>query len=167
MTFTTGHTTNLGQARPTISERLRGNQFAKGHHWKLSPETRARQSSAQRGNTKMLGRTQSLATRLKMSATHRARVAAGTHHAWKGGVTPIHVQQRLTVEYKLWREAVFKRDNYTCRSCLARNEAGTGNDVYLEAHHIQPFAEFPEFRFDVSNGLTLCRECHKGLTFSN
>ncbi len=144
-----------------------GNQFAKGHHWRLSEETRKRQSLGQLGNTKMLGRTQSLATRLKISAAHRARVAAGIHHSWKGGITKEHVRQRLTIEYKLWREAVFKRDNYTCQSCLARNKAGTGNDIYLEAHHIQRFADFPEFRFDVSNGITLCRQCHKDLTFPN
>jgi hypothetical protein len=140
-----------------------GNQFARGKHWSWSPESRAHGSLAQRNNPKcrsMLNKRHSIATRLKIAASHRARVAAGTHHAWKGGVTPLHAKLRLTVEYKIWRDAVFKRDNYTCQSCLIRNGAGTGNDVYLEAHHIQPFAQFPEHRFDISNGIALCHRHH-------
>jgi 5-methylcytosine-specific restriction endonuclease McrA len=35
------------------------------------------------------------------------------------------------------------------------------NRVYLQAHHRKPFAEYPNFRYDVSNGITLCKDCHK------
>jgi 5-methylcytosine-specific restriction endonuclease McrA len=30
----------------------------------------------------------------------------------------------------------------------------------LHPHHIQPFADHPELRWDVNNGMTLCTNCH-------
>jgi len=57
--------------------------------------------------------------------------------------------------YRQWKKAVFERDNYTCRKC-STNEC-------LHAHHIKKQKEFPELRFDVCNGLTLCRRCHSYL----
>lgn len=73
---------------------------------------------------------------------------------WKGGINPINNSIRKSAEYKLWREAVFKRDNYTCVWCLR-------NGVRLHADHIKPFAYFPELRFAIDNGRTLCEECHR------
>ncbi len=61
---------------------------------------------------------------------------------------------RKTKEYKSWREKVFERDNYTCQFCGQKGGK-------LNADHIKPFAYFPELRFDVDNGRTLCKECHK------
>lgn len=53
-----------------------------------------------------------------------------------------------------WRTTVFERDHYTCRQCGRHG-------VKLQAHHIKSFKGHPELRYDVSNGLTLCLECHK------
>ena len=61
---------------------------------------------------------------------------------------------RRGVQYKEWRKAVFERDDYTCQECGAMG-------VRLNADHIKPFALYPDLRFDVANGRTLCVECHR------
>lgn len=58
------------------------------------------------------------------------------------------------VRYVEWRTAVFVRDDFTCQRCGAR-----GGD--LQAHHVKSWARYPELRFEVANGMTLCRRpCH-------
>ena len=60
---------------------------------------------------------------------------------------------------RLWRKSVFERDNYTCVWCGAKN--GNGKAIILQADHIKPFADYPELRFAIDNGRTLCIDCHK------
>jgi len=80
-------------------------------------------------------------------------------HNWQGGKTVESRLIRRSAEWKKWREAVFKRDNYTCQKCGRKRKKG--DRVILEPHHIKQFAHFPELRFEVSNGQTLCYECHQ------
>lgn len=77
------------------------------------------------------------------------------HWNWQGGITKAHTKIRNSLEYKQWRTAVFERDNFTCVECL---DSSGGN---LNADHIKQFAYYPELRFDVDNGRTLCVDCHK------
>ena len=77
---------------------------------------------------------------------------------WRGGVTPVHLRIRTSLEYKLWRRSVFERDSYTCIWCGVKGNQTGG---YLQADHIKPFAFFPELRFAIDNGRTLCKNCHK------
>lgn len=72
---------------------------------------------------------------------------------WQGGLTVLHEGQRKAPEYRLWRLAVYERDNYTCIWC--------GSKEKIEADHIKPFSLFPELRFAIDNGRTLCRKCHQ------
>lgn len=75
------------------------------------------------------------------------------HPSWKGGVSSHKPSYRGRKEFRLWRKAVFQRDNHTCQSC------GT-KDGELHAHHLKSWAECPELRLAIDNGLTLCEPCH-------
>jgi 5-methylcytosine-specific restriction endonuclease McrA len=76
------------------------------------------------------------------------------HPNWRGGITPINLRIRVSKEFKLWRKAIFERDNYTCVWCGKRGKL-------IHADHIKPFSLFPELRFALDNGRTLCFDCHK------
>ncbi len=73
---------------------------------------------------------------------------------WKGGVSKENHRLRTSIAFREWREAVFERDDYTCQFCGKRGG-------YLEPDHIKPFAYYPDLRFDVGNGRTLCQPCHR------
>lgn len=85
-------------------------------------------------------------------------VSGEKHWKWKGGISPENVKIRQTVEYKEWRRLVFLKDKFTCQKCGIKSEKNNFN--YMEAHHIKAFSEYPELRFEVNNGLTLCENCH-------
>lgn len=139
------------------------------------------------GNKIMLGRVHSKKTKNKMRNSHLGEKNHwyGKHHTeeskrkisnffkgkprfnrrgdknffWKGGVTNKNLSIRMSLEYKLWRTAVFERDNYTCIWCGLKG--GNGVKVILNADHIKPFCDYPELRFAIDNGRTLCIDCHK------
>lgn len=71
---------------------------------------------------------------------------------WKGGITSKLKILRNNDEYANWRKQIFERDNYKCRIC---NEGGN-----LNAHHIVSFSERLDIIYEISNGLTLCYNCH-------
>src|SRR3990167_7214496 len=121
-----------------------------------------------------LGRKHSEKTKAKMSnskighvVTKETREKIGKSNSgencnwWKGGVTRENERIRKTAIYYEWRRAVFFRDGWTCVLC--RKFGGV-----LNADHIKPFAHFPELRFEVKNGRTLCIKCHRNTpTFGN
>jgi len=76
------------------------------------------------------------------------------HPQWKGGITSLVMKIRNSKKMKEWRIKVFNRDNYICQECGKKGGK-------LQAHHVKSFSEYPEYRFGINNGLTLCIECHK------
>lgn len=85
------------------------------------------------------------------------------HPNWKGGVMKGRKDRNL-MEYKNWRLAVFVRDKFTCVWCGIKNHKGLGKTVVLEADHIKSWTSYPELRYEVDNGRTLCRGCHSKRT---
>jgi 5-methylcytosine-specific restriction endonuclease McrA len=63
------------------------------------------------------------------------------------------VEDRNRTASKVWRKAVYERDNFNCRKCGKH-----GGD--LNAHHLFAYADTPALRFSVDNGVTLCPTCH-------
>lgn len=114
---------------------------------KISESNRRRKLSdktKQKIRNSLLGRTLSLNTIAKISGKN--------HSNWQGGVPNYLICLRSSKTYYKWQRAVLKRDNYTCQIC--------GASENLVAHHIKNFNKYPELRFEVSNGITLCRSCH-------
>ena len=55
---------------------------------------------------------------------------------------------------RMWGLEVKKRDDYTCQDC------GENNKHLLHSHHLKERRDFPELRFNLDNGITLCIGCH-------
>jgi len=61
---------------------------------------------------------------------------------------------RTSLEYILWRKACFERDSFTCQ--ISGEHGGE-----LVVHHINNFADFPELRTSLNNGITMTKKIHK------
>ncbi len=133
------HPTQETRAKMAIASRRTLNGFEKGHKvW--------------------LGREHSEESKKKMSELAKGKPhpnqSGDKHPMWKGGITPENLRIRTSIQFRLWRESVFARDNWTCQKY--------GIEGYrLHSHHIQNFADYPELRFAIDNGITLSEKAHK------
>lgn len=143
---------NKGKKR-TLEQRMRISIAAQGRPL-VSEETKQKLRLAN------LGKKHSSWARKKMS--ERARKGAMSNF-WKGGVVEINDKIRHSLEYKLWREAVLKRDDYTCVWCGEKGgwKREEQKQIVLNADHVKPFSLYPELRFAIDNGRTLCVDCHR------
>ena len=81
-----------------------------------------------------------------------------------GELSPFWIRDRTKIKmsdrykedanYKVWRKEVYKRDRWKCRiansDCKGR----------IEAHHILNWVHYPELRYIINNGITLCHAHH-------
>jgi len=95
---------------------------------------------------------------------------------WKGGISPLRKRLRFSSKWKIWRELIFLRDDFTCQNkdCqFCKNKIG----VKLHTHHIKEFAtilieecidDYEEAikckrLWNINNGITYCEEFHLSL----
>jgi len=123
------------QYRKKVSEARKG--------LKRPEETRKKMSEV------AMGHPVSEETRRKLSEANKGEKS----NFWKGGISRENDRIRASMEFRLWREAVFTRDRWTCQKCKEKG-------VKLNSHHLQGFSKYPDFRFTIDNGVTLCERCH-------
>lgn len=80
------------------------------------------------------------------------KVTGENNPRWQGGINSENHKARHTPEGEMWRKSVLKRDGFTCQCCGSHRE--------LNVHHLYNFVDNIELRYDISNGIVLCEECH-------
>lgn len=128
---------------------LGNNLTSKGKHWKHTEEAK------QKIREKILGTHPSLETIKKLSESHIGKFCGEKHPQWIKDRTKLsRCGEKQGFEYNKWRKEVYTRDNWKCRifngDCIGR----------IEAHHIFNWVDYPELRYEVGNGITLCHYHH-------
>lgn len=139
---------------------LGDNPTSKGKNWKLSQETKDKMSKNMIGNTR--GKAKKGKTGYKFTDEQRNNLRNNcqkgeNHYAWIKDRSKVQKRDHNSTKefvYTEWRDSIFKRDKYKCRLC---NEECSGQ---LEAHHIFRWKDYPELRYLVTNGITLCHFHH-------
>lgn len=110
---------------------------------------------SQQGNANSLGIKKSPHTteaKVKISVNRTGKAKGSLHPNWKGGISGKRKLDMGTKRYQDWRKSVLQRDGFSCSRC--------GLTDHLQVHHIKPYAVNHLLRYDIDNGLTLCRSCH-------
>lgn len=92
-------------------------------------------------------------------ADYRADFSGENNPNWRDGSTEEVQLARASQEYTNWRNAVFVRDSMTCQCC---GHVGPTSGAGMHAHHKYNFSKYKELRYNVDNGITMCRGCHIG-----
>jgi 5-methylcytosine-specific restriction endonuclease McrA len=134
---------------------------------KFSPEHCKHISDAKRGkappcarykrfgsNNPFFGKRHSSETIQRAKNDMRTRHYGVANSRWRGGITSEYNKERHSFLSREWRNKVFNRDGFTCQKC-GDNKGGN-----LRAHHLLPWRYYPDYRYCMDNGITLCNKCH-------
>jgi len=124
----------------------------------ISKETKLKISKSSTGENSskgMLGKKHSIETKKKMSISHKGE----KNPKWIKDRSKLKKFNDLALDrrssaYANWRKDVLKRDNNKCK---INNKDCKGR---LEVHHILSYTNYPELRYDINNGITLCHAHH-------
>lgn len=106
----------------------------------------------------------------KCDIKHKHSLRGPRARTWKGGVTPVMLIIRHCLKTREWRQAIFTRDNYTCKECGCRGGGILHADHYpvtfaeiIHKYRIRTLAQAERcaMLWDTNNGRTLCESCHR------
>lgn len=157
--FTEEHRKKMSIAQSGKNNAMYGMNGKLNPMWGRKHSEETKQKIAEKSKGRWLGKRHKESSKIKASISHKKLVILGIHPSWKGGKTSETMRIRTSKEYRDWRIAIFTRDNYICQKCGAKS--GNGKKIFLNADHIKPFSKYPNLRFDINNGKTLCLDCHK------
>jgi 5-methylcytosine-specific restriction endonuclease McrA len=131
--------THSGEHCRKISENMKGNKNNLGN--KHSEETLRKMSENMKGEKNpSYGKTPSEETRRNISIGNGG--SGKLDQKWPG--------------LRAWANRVKERDEYVCQHCYY-----DGLPEEMDAHHIVPKSKFPQYAYDLDNGQTLCKQCHR------
>jgi hypothetical protein len=132
----------------------KGHPAYKGSEKGLFTSERAKKLGFQKGHGLINGGVKGKHWKMSKSKTKNMSRGKGENNPlWKGGTTRTK-QSLFNPEYKLWRTSVFTRDNWKCK--LKNSDCSSR----LESHHIFNWKDYPELRYVINNGITLCKFHH-------
>lgn len=166
--FQKKHRINLGrkQSKKTIRKRIetRRNNKKPWH----SEKTKKKIGKSKIGNTNTLGKHWKVKDTSKYSKAKRGKkrkpfleehiknLKESSKKRWDR-IGRKETKTRQNWRYIKWRILVYRRDDFTCQLC---KQVGKN----LEAHHIKSWSKYPKLRYNINNGITLCKKCHKLVT---
>ncbi len=156
-----------------------GTEYKRGHSSKINPPMKGKKHKLETikiMKKSSLGRKNSEKSKDKMSIAKKGlhlspetEFKKGNHPwNWRGNITPLIKEIRECFKSNYWKKSVFKRDYYICQICKIHKRN-------MIVHHKKEFniifkennitsleqALLCEELWDINNGITLCKECHK------
>lgn len=135
-----GHSVSI-QTRKKISDKLKGNKNSSGYKHTITEETK------EKIRRKMVGR---------KNPEHSKRMSGENSPRYIKDRTKLKKREdrRTSSANNDWVVQCKKRDG---KRCKMRNKECKGQ---LEVHHILSYRDYPEKRYDINNGITLCHFHH-------
>jgi hypothetical protein len=176
--LTSGHTSSCGCLRIETSGKINlGKSLTKETREKISssrlgfiPSLETRRKLSESGKGRGAGISKPAEVKAKISAKLTGRSLSLEHREQLLSSTMIQTKRLFAdaarnerrgfhSDYRErdWVAAVKKRDNNTCQKCGKQNLVGRD----CHAHHVKRWDKFPELRFVIENGQTLCSSCHR------